>query len=148
MAVVNINQVVVTGNLTRDPELRSMPSGTKVASMRIAINDMPNKDTKEQHTNYIDVTAFGPQAERHCEFLSKGRPIAVAGRLRTRDYTDKENNKRTAFEIVADNVQYLNQGQGNGNGNGGQQQQAPADDQAPAEGSGQQPALTGDDIPF
>ena len=109
MAATNINRVVLTGNLTRDPELRSTGSGLAVCSMRIASNTR-RKDQSGQWVdkpNYFDVTVFGAQGENCHRFLSKGRPVAVDGRLEWREYTDKDQNKRQAVEIVADGVQFL-----------------------------------------
>ena len=105
-----INRVIVVGNLTRDPELRALPSGTAVCSLRIAVNDrMKDKDTGEwrDQPNYFNVTVFGAQAERYSQWLTKGRQIAVDGRLRWREWQTQDGQKREAVEIVADNVQFI-----------------------------------------
>ncbi len=120
MAATNINRVVLTGNLTRDPELRATPSGTPVCSLRIASNTR-RKDASGQWVdkpNYFDVTIWGAQGENSARFLSRGRPVAVDGRLEWREFTDKDGNKRQAVEIVADSVQFL--GGRDENGGGGQ----------------------------
>ncbi len=158
MAATNINRVVMTGNLTRDPELRSIPSGTPLCSLRIASNTR-RKDASGNwvdKANYFDVTVWGAQGENCARYLSKGRPVAVDGRLEWREFQDKEGNKRQAVEIVADSVQFLggreegSGGGGNGNGGGYSRPQAdfPADTQdfVPA-GGGSTPAAD-DDIPF
>jgi single-strand DNA-binding protein len=110
MAATNINRVVLTGNLTRDPELRSTAGGTTVCGLRIATNTR-RKDGQSgewvDKPNYFDVTVFGRQGENAAQYLAKGRPLAIDGRLEWREWQDKEGNKRQAVEIVADNVQFL-----------------------------------------
>ena len=110
MAATNINRVVLTGNLTRDPELRSTGSGTSVCSLRIACNTRrKNRPTGEweDKPNFFDVTVWGAQGENCARFLAKGRPVAIDGRLEWREWQDKDGNKRQAVEIVADSVQFL-----------------------------------------
>jgi single-strand DNA-binding protein len=152
MAATNINRVVLTGNLTRDPELRSTSSGTSVCGLRIACNTR-RKDASGQWVdkpNYFDVTVWGAQGENCAQYLSKGRPVAVDGRLEWREWQDKEGNKRQAVDIIADSVQFLGSPAGDGSGNGGRftpQSDVPADTAdfktAPV-GAGQ----SDDDIPF
>ena len=152
MAATNINRVVLTGNLTRDPELRTTPSGTSVCGLRIACNTR-RKDASGQWVdkpNYFDVTVWGAQGENCAQYLSKGRPVAVDGRLEWREWEDQQGNKRQAVDIIADSVQFLGSPTGDGNGNGGRftpQSDVPADtgdfQQAPA-GAG----TSDDDIPF
>ena len=152
MAATNINRVVLTGNLTRDPELRNTPSGTSVCGLRIACNTR-RKDGSGQWVdkpNYFDVTVWGAQGENCAQYLQKGRPIAVDGRLEWREWEDKEGNKRQAVDIIADSVQFLGSRDGDGNGNGGRftpQSDVPADTadfKAAPVGAGQ----SDDDIPF
>ena len=110
MAATNINRVVLTGNLTRDPELRSTGSGLDVCSLRIASNTRrKNNQTGEweDKPNFFDVTVWGAQGENCARFLAKGRPVAIDGRLEWREFTDNAGNKRQAVEIVADAVQFL-----------------------------------------
>ena len=156
MAATNINRVVLTGNLTRDPELRNTPSGTSVCSLRLAVNTR-RKDAQGQwidKPNYFDITVWGAQGENCAQYLAKGRPVAVDGRLEWREFTDKEGNNRQAIDVVADSVQFLGgrDDAGNGNGGGGnrfaQQSDVPADtgDFQPA-GAGAS-AAADDDIPF
>jgi single-strand DNA-binding protein len=113
----NINRVVMTGNLTADPDLRSTPSGTPVCSLRIACNTR----RKDQGTgewvdkpNYFNVTVWGAQGENVARYLSKGRPVAVDGRLEWREWETQDGNKRQAVDIIADSVQFLGTGNGNG----------------------------------
>jgi single-strand DNA-binding protein len=153
MAASNINRVILTGNLTRDPELRNIPSGMAVCSLRIATNSS-RKDESGQWVdkpNYFSVTVWGAQGENCARFLEKGRPVAVDGRLDWREYQDKDGNKREAVEIVADRVQFLGSRDGGGEGGNGSrftpQSDVPADTadfQAAPVGAGQ----SDDDIPF
>ena len=124
MAGGNINRVIITGNLTRDPETRSLPSGTgTVTSLRVACNGRRlnrQSDQWEDVPNYFDVTVWGQQGENCKRFLSKGRGVAVDGRLQWREWEDKQGNKRQSVDIVAESVQFLggrdDAGAGNGNG--------------------------------
>jgi single-strand DNA-binding protein len=153
MAATNINRVILTGNLTRDPELRSTPSGTAVCSLRLAVNTS-RKDASGQWVdkpNYFDITVWGRQGENVAQYLSKGRPVAVDGRLEWREYTDKDGNNRQAIEVVADSVQFLGGRDDAGGGNGGGARFTPQSD-VPADTGDFQPAGAGagtdDDIPF
>jgi single-strand DNA-binding protein len=121
MAGSNINRVIITGNLTRDPELRSLPSGNSVCSLRVACNGRrKNQDTQqwEEVPNYFDVTVWGAQGENCSKFLRRGRGVAVDGRLQWREWTDKEGQKRQSVDIVAETVQFLGGRDDAGNGNG------------------------------
>ena len=106
----NINRVVLVGNLTRDPELRHTPSGTAVCSLRLAVNTR-RKDAATgewgEKPNYFDVTVWGNQGENCAQYLAKGRPVAVDGRLEWREWEAQDGSKRQAVEIVADSVQFL-----------------------------------------
>ncbi len=176
MAASNINRVVLTGNLTFDPELRSLASGTSVCKLRIAVNTRRKDGTTNEWVdkpNYFDVTVWGAQGENCARFLSKGRPVAIDGRLEWREWVDKDSGKnRSAVDIVADTVQFLGSprddaGGGQGGGFSGRsdiptdtsdfssgQPQQPAQGQYPP--AQQQPAPVGgapvptgdDDIPF
>ena len=128
MAASNVNVVVITGNLTRDPELRSTGGGTSVCELRVAVNSR-RKDGQTgewvDKPNYFDVTVWGAQGENCANYLSKGRPVAVEGRLDWREWEAKDGSgKRQAVEIIANSVQFLGSrdgsgGGGNGNGGGG-----------------------------
>jgi single-strand DNA-binding protein len=118
--------VVITGNLTRDPELRSTPGGTSVCKLRVAVNSR-RKDGQSgewvDKPNYFDVTVWGAQGENCANYLNKGRPVAVEGRLDWREWESREGGKRQSVEIIANSVQFLGSrdgsGGGGGNGNGG-----------------------------
>ena len=155
----NINRVVLVGNLTRDPEIRQTPSGTSVCSLRIAVNSR-RRDESGQWTdkpNYFSVTVWGAQGENAARYLSKGRPVAVDGRLEWREYQDSQGNKRQAIDIIADSVQFLGGRDDAGGGQGGgftPRSDVPVDtgDFAPAPVGGGSPAPApapaDDDIPF
>ena len=107
--MANINRVVLVGNLTRDPELRHTPSGTPVCKLRVAVNTR-QKDASGQWTdkpNYFDVTVWGNQGESCAQYLAKGRPIGIDGRLDWREWEAQDGTKRQAVEIIAENVQFL-----------------------------------------
>jgi single-strand DNA-binding protein len=110
VAATNINRVVMTGNLTADPELRSLPSGTSVCKMRIACNTRRKNGSTgewEDKPNYFDVTVWGAQGENAARYLSKGRPVAIDGRLEWREWEAQDGSKRQATDIIADSVQFL-----------------------------------------
>src|SRR5918996_1630723 len=120
MASTNLNVVVVTGNLTRDPELRNTPNGTPVCKLRVAVNSRRKDQSGEwvDKPNYFDVTVWGAQGENCATYLSKGRPVAVDGRLDWREWESEGGGKRQAVEIIANSVQFLG-GRADGPSNGG-----------------------------
>lgn len=150
--MANINRVVLVGNLTRDPELRHTGSGTAVCSLRLAVNTRQKDQATGQwgdKPNYFDVTVWGNQAESCSQFLSKGRPVAIDGRLEWREWTAQDGTKRQAVEVIAESVQFLGSrqdGEGGAPGGGGNQY-VPA---AAASGGDDFPgsAAADDDIPF
>jgi single-strand DNA-binding protein len=123
MSSVNINRVVMTGNLTADPELRATPSGTPVCSLRIACNTRRKDGASGEWVdkpNYFDVTVWGGQGESAARYLSKGRPVAIDGRLEWREWEAQDASKRQSVEIIADTVQFLGDGAGSGTSSGGE----------------------------
>lgn len=100
-----MNQVVLMGRLTRDPELRHTQSGTAVASFTLAVDRPKNKDG-ERLTDFIDIVAWRGTAEFVSKYFAKGQMAAVTGRLQLRNWTDKDGNKRVSAEVVADNVYF------------------------------------------
>lgn len=104
----NINVVVITGNLTRDPELRHTEAGTPVCNLRVGVNGRRKNAHDEwlDKPNFFDVTVWGKRGESCAEYLAKGRPVAVEGRLDWREYT-KDDEKRQSVQIVANSVQFL-----------------------------------------
>lgn len=155
MASTNINRVIVTGNLTRDPELRALPSGTSVCSLRVACNTRRKDGSTGEwldKPNYLSVTVWGAQGENCARFLSKGRPVAIDGRLEWREWQAQDGSKREALDIVADSVQFLGGRDDAAGGDNGYaaQSDVPADTSdftpQPVGGSASNPS--DDDIPF
>ena len=102
-----LNKIFIMGRLTRDPELRRTQTGTPVASFSLAVDrDFKDKSTGERTTDFIDVVAWRQTAEFVSRYFTKGRMAVVEGRLQMRDYTDRDGNRRTAAEVVADNVYF------------------------------------------
>ena len=142
----NINRVVITGNLTADPELRSTPSGTSVCNLRIACNTR-RKDGEEwvDKPNFFNVTVWGAQGENVARYLSKGRPVAIDGRLEWREWETQEGAKRQDINIIADSVQFLSS---RNDGDGGEPSGAEQDFVPVPAGVGAAGAASDDDIPF
>ena len=143
--MANINRVVLVGNLTKDPELRHTPSGTPGCKLRIAVNTR-QKDAQGNwgdKPNYFDVTVWGNQGESCAQFLSRGRPVGVDGRLDWREWDAQDGTKRQAVEIIADTVQFL--GSRGDTEAGGERQFVPAGATAAADADF---AGADDDIPF
>jgi len=118
----SVNQVILMGNLTRDPELRNTPSGQSVCSFSLALNRAYKDQSGEwkEATDYIDVVAWGPLGERVAQYLSKGRRCLVQGRLQSRSW-EQDGNKRSKVEVLASDVTFLDS-RGGGDDNGGSMQ--------------------------
>ena len=102
-----LNHIVLMGRLTRDPELRSTQTGVPVVSFRLAVDrDFGSRDGGEKQTDFIDITAWRNTAEFVNKYFTKGRMAIVSGRLQVREWTDRDGNKRTTPEVVADNVYF------------------------------------------
>ena len=102
-----LNRIILMGRLTRDPELRHTQTGTAVASFTLAVDrDFKDRSTGERGTDFINVVAWRQTGEFVSRYFTKGRMAVVEGRLQMRDWTDKDGNKRTAAEVVADNVYF------------------------------------------
>ena len=142
--MANINRVILVGNLTRDPELRHTPSGTAVCSLRVAVNSRRRDESGQwvDKPNYFSVSVFGNQAESCSQYLSKGRPVAIDGRLDWREWQAQDGSKRESVEIVAESVQFL----GSRGDAGGEPQFVPAG--AAAETADFPSSAADDDIPF
>ena len=140
---MSINRVVLTGNLTRDAELKQTPGGMAIAKIRLAVNDRRKNATSgqwEDTPNYIDVVMFGSRGESLSRFLTKGKQIAVEGKLRWREWESAAGEKRSAIEVVADDIELLG-GRGDAPTASRSVSAAPAD--APAEDF-----ADSEDIPF
>jgi single-strand DNA-binding protein len=117
---MNINRVVLTGNLTRDPELRSTSNGLSICKMGVATNTRRKNNATgewEEKPNFFRVTVFGAQGENCAQYLKKGRPVAIDGRLEWSSY-EIEGQKRESIDIIADSVQFLGGRDDAVNGNG------------------------------
>ena len=124
-----LNRITLMGRLVAGPELRTTPSGVTVATLRLACDrDFKNKQTGEKETDFISVVAWRQTAEFVSRYFTKGRMAVVEGRLQIRPYTDRDGNKRTAAEVVADNV-YFGDSKPGGEGGG----YAPSSFSAPAQ---------------
>ena len=156
MAATNINRVVMTGNLTADPELRSLPSGMSVCSLRIACNTRRKNGSTgewEDKPNYFNVTVWGAQGENASKYLSKGRPVAIDGRLEWREWESQDGTKRQATDIIADSVQFLGSRDDAGGAFGDRPAGASTGSDVPIDERDFQPAPVAsaagdDDIPF
>ncbi|KPJ57844.1 MAG: single-stranded DNA-binding protein [Planctomycetes bacterium DG_58] len=145
--MANLNKVMLIGNLTRDPELRYLQSGTAVCDFGLAVNRNYTKadGEKVEETTFVDITAFGRQAEVVSEFLQKGRPVFIEGRLRLDQWTAQDGQKRSKLRVVMLNFQFLDSRRGGG-AQGGRPQQPRQQQQQP---SASDDFDTGDDsIPF
>jgi single-strand DNA-binding protein len=107
--MANFNKVLLMGNLTRDPELRYIPSGAAVATFTIAVNRVYTTQTGEKKKDvcFVRVVVWGKTAEICGEYLSKGSPVFIDGRLQSRSWVGQDGQKRNTIEVVADNVQFL-----------------------------------------
>lgn len=145
-----LNKVMIYGNLTRDPELKALPSGMNVCSMSIATNRVyKDRDgNRKENTEYHNIVVFGNQAENSSKYLSKGNGVYVEGRLQTRSW-EKDGQKQYRTEIVADRVQF---GPKNGSG-GGSSNNAPAsnstsENKTPSAPDYPEEEINPEDIPF
>lgn len=114
-----MNQIVLMGRMTRDPELRHTPNNVPVASFTLAVDrGFTSKESGERQTDFIDVVAWRSTAEFVSKYFAKGQMTAVTGRLQIRDWTDKDGNKRRNAEVVADNI-YFTESKRSREGNAG-----------------------------
>lgn len=120
--MASLNKVFLIGNLTRDPELRYVPSGSAVATFTVAVNRVYKTQTgeKKEQTSFIRVVVWGRRGEVCGEYLSKGSPVFLEGRIQSRDWETQDGQKRNTVEVVADNVQFLRAGDKSGAGAGKQ----------------------------
>ena len=145
-----LNKAFIFGNLTRDPELRSLPSGMNVCSFGVATNRVyrDREGKKQEQTDFHNIVVFGRQADTVAQYLKKGRSVFVEGRIQTRSWDDKQSGeKKYRTEIVADRVQF---GPG-GPGGGGGGKRAEPDEVAASSGSSidyRKDGINPDDIPF
>lgn len=150
--MASFNRVILAGNLTRDPELRYTPKGTAVAQVGLAVNRQWKNDAGEakEEVTFVDVEAFGRQAEVIGQYLKKGRPILIEGRLKYDTWEDKQTNqKRSKLKVVLESFQFLDSARGEGAPAG-----APAAPRRPAAAGDTAPVAepeappVDDDVPF
>ena len=135
-----LNQVVLIGRLTRDPELRYTPgNGVPVASFTLAVDRPFTNQQGEREADFINIVTWRKQAENCANYLKKGSLAAVAGRLQIRSYEDSQGIKRKAAEVVADNVRFLDRGRSSDQGQGESFENRPEADDID---------ISGDDVPF
>lgn len=141
-------KVSLVGNLGKDPEVRFTAGGTAVANLRVACTERVKGKSGEweDHTEWVSVVCFGKTAENAGQYLQKGRQVYAEGRLQTREWADKDGNKRTSTEVLANNILFLGGGNGGGGGGGAPSTGRGASTSAP--GPNDPPPLTDDDIPF
>ena len=157
--MASVNKVILVGNCTRDPEVRYTPKGTAVTDLGLAMNRYYSSDggEKREETTFVDVTLWGRQAEVAAEYLKKGRPVYIEGRLQMDSWEDKNSGqKRSKLKVVGEQMQLLGSREGGGGGGGGggfQQERESAPPQQESQEAGgndgaQFSSGDDDDIPF
>ena len=155
--MASVNKVILIGNCTRDPEVRYTPKGTAVADIGMAMNRYFSSDGGErrEETTFVDVTLWGRQAEVAGEYLKKGRPVYIEGRLQMDSWDDKNTGqKRTKLKIVGEQMQLLGSREGGGGSGSQQRSESPQSNQSSSESSGGNDGAQfetdaeDDDIPF
>ncbi len=155
---MSINRVNISGNLTRDPELRATAGGTQVLSFGVAVNDRrrnPQTGDWEDYPNFVDCTMFGTRAEAVSRYLSKGAKVAIEGKLRYSSW-ERDGQRRSKLEVIVDEIEFMSRGNGGqGSGYGQGQGYAPAPQGQPQRPMPQAPVQTppavevyDEDIPF
>ena len=148
--MASFNKVILMGNLTRDPEMRYTPSGTAIAKLGLAVNRVwrDTEGQQKEETTFVDVDAFGKQAETLGQYMQKGRPILIEGRLKLDQWEDKNTGQnRSRLGVVLERFTFIGGGAGQTDGGGGAQQQSAPPPSQPTEG----PPADGpgdDDVPF
>jgi len=160
--MASLNKVLIMGNLTRDPELRYIPSGTAVCEFGLALN-REYKDKageKREDVCFVDIVVWGRQGETCNQYLSKGRPVFIEGRLQFDSWESKEGEKRSRLRVVADRVQFMGSGRRDDSGGGGGPERGASQEKVGARsggrgsappqdsGAGEPDDLNLDDIPF
>jgi len=146
----NLNKVLLMGRLTREPEMRSTPSGKTVCQFGLAVNRIYNNSNgeRQEETTFVDVEAWGGRAETISKYVNKGDPLFVEGRLRLDSWETKEGEKRSKMKVVLDNMEFISQ---RGEGVGGyspSDSAPPARESAPASGSAGKSEDIEEDVPF
>ena len=149
--MANFNKVILAGNLTRDPELRYTPKGTAVAKLGMAINRTWKSETGEtkEEVTFVDIDAFGKQAEVIGQYFKKGRPILMEGRLKYDTWEDKQTNqKRSKLGVVLEGFQFIDSGRPDAMGSGGGPRPSKPVASPPEPSAESEPPPVEDDVPF
>ncbi|HEY2343997.1 MAG TPA: single-stranded DNA-binding protein [Chthoniobacteraceae bacterium] len=131
----NLNKVMLMGNLTRDPEIKYTPKGTAVTEFGLAVNRVYTSESgeKKEETTFVDISMWGRQAEIAAEYLKKGRPVYIEGRLKLDSWDDKQTGqKRSKLRVVGETLQFLGSREGGGGGGGGGGDYSGGESEAPA----------------
>lgn len=141
---MSFNRIILVGNLGRDPELRYTPQGTPVCSFTVATNEKRKDKAGEMQdfTTWFRVTLWGRQAETASQYLVKGRPVYIEGRIRLEEWTDRDNKQRYTLEVHATDMQFI------GQGGRADESATPAPKTSHTESHPPEPQLSDDDIPF
>ena len=148
--MASFNKVILMGNLTRDPEIRYTPSGTAIAKLGLAVNRVwrDTEGQQKEETTFVDVDAFGKQAETLGQYMQKGRPILIEGRLKLDQWEDKNTGQnRSRLGVVLERFTFIGSGAGQTDSGGAAPQQSAPPPSEPADG----PPVDGpgdDDVPF
>ena len=153
--MTNFNKVILAGNITRDPELSYTASNTAICKFGMAVNRKwrdKNSNENREETCFVDITAFGRTGEVINQYMSKGKPILIEGRLNFSRWEAQDGTKRSKLDVVADKFEFIGGGSGGGpggggGGGGGARQAAPARQSAPPMDEDYGPT-SGDDVPF
>jgi single-strand DNA-binding protein len=150
--MASFNKVILLGNLTRDPEVRYTPKGTAVTDIGLAVNRVYTTDNNEkrEEVTFVDVTLWGRTAEIAGEYLKKGRPCLIEGRLQMDTWDDKQSGqKRSKLKVIGEALQLLGSRPGAGEGSGGEDRQSTrSTTPPPAKGAAAPAAPDEDEIPF
>jgi single-strand DNA-binding protein len=148
--MAGVNKVILIGNLGRDPEIRYTQGGQPVANFTLATSESFNnrEGKREERTEWHRIVVWGKTAELCTQYLAKGRTVYIEGRLQTREWEDKEGQKRRTTEVVAQTVQFLGGPRGSGGGGGGGGGGGAPPREGGGYGGGEDAPPPGDDIPF
>ena len=143
------NRIVLIGRLTRDPELRYLPSGAPVAGFTLAVDRPFKNQAGERETDFVTITTWRKLAEQASRYLDKGRLVAVEGRLQIRSYETQDGQRRKVAEVVADGIRFLDSGKRNGQrGAAIAEAQEQAEEAVPGEDDTREAPAAEDDVPF
>ena len=144
---MSFNKIILVGNLGRDPELRYTPQGTPVCSFTMATNEKRKDKVGEMQdvTTWFRVTLWGRQAEAASQYLTKGRPVYIEGRLRVEEWTDRDSKQRYTLEVHATDMQFIGSRGDEGTSSSSRSR---SEEGSPSKGSSSDVDVTDDDIPF